>query len=169
MVDKSMADQRLKAYIAAAAIFALDRLSKWMIETRVSVMDTIAVIPGFFNIVHSQNRGVAFGIFNDSTSPWRTAILVVLAVSAVLFIARMLWNPEKLDRLSYWGLALLLGGALGNVFDRVLWGRVTDFLDFYIGEHHWYTWNVADGAVVIGSGLLLLDMLKPKRQAANVP
>jgi signal peptidase II len=160
---------RLKAYTVALAVVALDRFSKWLVETYVSASDTYRVIPGFFDIVHSENRGVAFGLFNDSTSEWRTALLVVLALAAVVFVSAMLWRPEKLDRSSFWGLSLILGGAVGNVFDRIMWGRVTDFLDFYLGTYHWHTFNVADSAIVVGSGLLLLDLLRPKRQAANVP
>ena len=160
---------RVKAYSLAALIFALDRLTKWLVETHVSAMDTVQVIPGLFDIVNSQNRGVAFGMFNDSTSQWRTTALIVLSAAAVLFISGMLWRPEKLDRWSFWGLTLVLGGAAGNVFDRLVWGRVTDFLDFYVRDHHWHTFNIADSAIVVGSGLLILDMLRPKRQAANVP
>jgi signal peptidase II len=164
-----MADPRVKAYGIAAAVFALDRLSKWMVESNVSAMDTVRVIPGLFNIVHSENRGMAFGILNDSTNEWRTTLLIVLSAAAVVFVAAMLWNARRLDRYSFCGLTLILGGAAGNVFDRVAWGRVTDFLDFYIGEYHWHTFNVADSAIVIGSGLLLIDLLRPKKQAANVP
>jgi signal peptidase II len=164
-----MADLRAKAYGMAAAVFAVDRITKMLVESRVSTIDTIRVIPGFFDIIHSQNRGVAFGIFNDSTSEWRTTALIVLSIAAVIFVSILLWRPEKLDRWSFWGLSLVLGGAAGNLFDRVLWGRVTDFLEVYIGEHHWPTFNVADSAIVIGSALLILDMLRPKRQAANVP
>src|ERR1051325_10806685 len=109
-----MVDVRLKAYGAAAAVFALDRISKLIIESRVSFLDAYKVIPGFFDIVHSQNRGVAFGLFNDSTSEWRTVLLVLFCVMAVIAIAAMLWRPERLDRLSYWGFALILGGAAGN-------------------------------------------------------
>src|SRR5947199_3580423 len=114
-----MVDIRLKAYIAAAAVFALDRLTKWIIETRVSFMDTYRVIPGFFDIVHSENRGVAFGIFNDSTSEWRTTLLIVLAVAAVIMLSAMLWNAHRMTRYCLWGLALILVGATGNVFDRI--------------------------------------------------
>ena len=91
------------------------------------------------------------------------------SLAAVVLVAAMLWSAQRLDRYSLWGFALILGGAAGNVFDRIVWGRVTDFLDFYIGDYHWPTFNVADSAIVIGSGLLLLDLLRPKRQAANVP
>lgn len=163
-----MADQRYKAYGAAAAVFALDRITKWVIESRVSLTDTYRVIPGFFDIVNSQNRGVAFGILNDSTSQWRTIALIVASVAAVIIVSKVLWSAQRLDRLFTAGLVLILGGAAGNVFDRIVWGRVTDFLVFYIGQYQWPAFNVADSAIVIGSGLLLLDQFRPKRQAANV-
>ena len=148
----------------------LDRLTKWLIETHVSFLDTLRVIPGFFDIVHTENRGVAFSLFNDSTSEWRTILLVLFAAAAVVLVGGFIFRrPEKLDRWSLAGFALILGGALGNVFDRIMWGRVTDFLDFYIGGYHWPAFNVADSAIVIGSALLLLEVLRPGRQAANVP
>jgi signal peptidase II len=160
---------RLKAYAAAAAVFALDRLAKWLVEMRVSFADTYTVIPGFFDIVRAQNRGVAFGLFNESTFQWRTTLLVLASLAAVVVVSVVLWKARRLDPLSLWGLALILGGAGGNLLDRILWGRVTDFLDFYIGDYHWPAFNLADSALVVGSGLLLLDMLRPRRQAANVP
>ncbi len=117
--------------------------------------------------MHSQNRGVAFGILNDSTSAWRTWVLIVFASAALLLVAGLLWRTSRLDRWTATGLALVLGGAAGNLFDRIVWGRVTDFLEFYIGNWHWPTFNVADSCVVIGSLLLLADLLKPKRQPAQ--
>jgi signal peptidase II len=127
------------------------------------------VIPGVFEIIRSENRGVAFGIFNDSTFEWRTALLVLVSVAAVIAVSVILWNAHRLDRISLWALALVLGGAAGNLYDRVLSGKVTDFLQVYLGSYPWPTFNVADSAVVIGSGLLLLSQFKPRRQAANVP
>ena len=164
-----MIDIRWKAYGASALIFAFDRLSKWIIDTHVSLTDTYRVIPGFFDIVRSQNRGVAFGMFNDSTSEWRTALLVVASMAAVVAVTVMLWNAPRMDRYSVAGLSLILGGAAGNVFDRMMWGQVTDFLDFYVGDYHWHTFNFADSAIVIGSGLLMLDLFRSRRQATNVP
>jgi signal peptidase II len=162
-----MADARLKAFGAAGGVFALDRLTKWIIETRMSVMDTYSVIPGFFDIIHSKNRGVAFSLFAESTSPWRTWILIAAAAAALGLIGGMLWRPARLGRRMLYGLALIFGGALGNLFDRIAWGAVTDFLDFYLGNLHWPAFNLADSAVVVGSGLLLLDMLKPRREPAR--
>jgi len=163
-----MLDLRYKAYALAGLVFALDRLTKSIVESRVSFFDTYKVIPGFFDIVRSQNRGVAFGIFNDSTSEWRTKLLIVAALAAVALVTGMLWNAHKLDRYSVWGFALILGGAAGNLFDRVVYGHVTDFLLLYVGSFQWPTFNVADSAIVVGSGMLLLDVLRSKRQATHV-
>jgi len=162
-----MFDSRLKAYGISAMVFAVDRITKSIIEARVSTFDVHPVIPGFFDIVHSQNRGVAFGLMNDSNSAWRTVALIVFSAAALLLVAGMLWRASRLDRWTVTGLALVLGGAAGNLFDRILWGRVTDFLEFYIGDLHWPTFNVADSCIVIGSGLLLLELLRPKRQPAG--
>jgi signal peptidase II len=153
-----MSDPRLKAVALASAVFGIDRFTKWLIESRVSVMDAHNVIPGFFDIVHSTNRGVAFSLFHDSTSPWRTTLLILAAAVALVIVGWMIWRSQNMRALSLFGLALIFGGAAGNLFDRVVWGGVTDFLDFYIGTMHWPAFNVADSAVVIGSGLLLLDL-----------
>lgn len=163
-----MADIRVKAYGVAAGVLALDRLTKWIIESRLTFFDTHKIIPGFFDIVRSENRGVAFGIFNDSTSPLRTALLIIAALAAVALLTGMLWRARTMDRNSTWGFALILGGAAGNVFDRIVYGHVTDFLLLYIGQYQWPTFNVADTAIVAGSGLLLLDLLRSKRQATHV-
>src|SRR5581483_12496474 len=162
-----MADPRVKWYGIAAVVFAVDRLTKWLIETRVGAYDVHTIIPGFFDIVHSQNRGVAFGLMNESTSTWRSVVLVVFSGVALAVVAGLLWKNSRLDRLTANGLALILGGAGGNLFDRIVWGRVTDFLEFYVGTLHWPTFNVADSCIVVGSGLLLLDLLRPKQRPAH--
>jgi signal peptidase II len=96
-----MNDVRLKAYGTALAVFALDRLTKWLIESHVSFTDSFRVIPGFFDIVHSENRGVAFGLFNDGATNWSTGLLSLFALIAVLAIAALLWNGARLDRRSF--------------------------------------------------------------------
>ncbi len=168
-MDSATVDLRLKAYGTGALVLALDRLTKWVSETRVAFFDTRQVIPGFFDIVRSENSGVAFGLFSDSTAQWRTLLLVLISLAAVIGVSILLWRPERLDRLSRWGFALILGGAAGNVVDRILYGRVTDFLLFYIRDYQWPAFNVADSAIVVGSVLLALGLLRPKPQAANVP
>jgi len=163
----SEAGTRALMYGLAGAVFATDRLTKWLIETRVSAFDSHTVIPGFFDIVHSQNSGAAFGLFADSASQWRSVLLIGFSFVALVVLAGMLWRSAHLDRKTAVALALIFGGALGNVFDRVHSGTVTDFLLFYIGSHQWPAFNEADSAIVIGSALLLLDFVKFKRQPAS--
>jgi signal peptidase II len=152
--------RRLVAFLVAIAVFGLDRWTKSIVESGFTDADTKTVIPGFFNIVRSQNLGVAFGIFNDNTSPWRVPILIGFSLLALLLLAGMLWRIERLDTASAFGLALIFGGAMGNAYDRLRVGSVTDFLDFYAGSYHWYTFNLADASICTGAGLLLLSMLR---------
>jgi signal peptidase II len=156
--------RRLTALFTAAGVFALDRWSKWMVESHIDAYDTKTVIPGFFNLIRSQNPGVAFGLFADNSSRSRTPLLVAVSVTAVLILAWMLWRIDRQDRPTATGIALIFGGALGNVCDRVRAGSVTDFLDFYLGAYHWYTFNVADSAICTGAGLLILSMLLQSRR-----
>ena len=93
--------------------------------------------------------------------------LIVFSGAALLLVAGLLWRVSRLDRWTAMGLALVLGGASGNLFDRIMWGRVTDFLEFYVGNLHWPTFNVADSCIVVGSALLLLELLKTGRQPAQ--
>ncbi len=157
--------RRVTVFLIAAAVFILDRWSKWLVETRFGPFDIRTVIPGLLNIVSSQNPGVAFGLFSESASQYRTAILVVFSLVAILILGGLLWRVDRagsrVDTRTAFGLACIFGGALGNVFDRVRSGTVTDFLDFYIGQTHWYTFNLADTAICVGAGLLLLAMWKP--------
>jgi signal peptidase II len=152
----------IRATVAAiaAAIFSVDRWSKWLVETNLSPFDTKEVIPGFFSIVRSQNPGIAFGLFQESTSQYRTAALVAFSLLAIAILAWMLRKVDQMDRWTALGLAFIFGGALGNVYDRVHAGAVTDFLDFYWGNVHWYVFNIADSAICAGAGLLLIAMWK---------
>jgi signal peptidase II len=162
--------EKLKPFLISALIFLLDRVTKIAVRNRVGFMDNIPVIPGFFSIVHSENPGAAFGMFADSTSPLRPFFLVVLSLVVMGFISMMLLKPGLS---AGWpmriGLALVLGGAMGNVFDRVLAGTVTDFLEFYFGSYTFAAFNVADSAISVGAVLLLIDMwLGARRERAHV-
>jgi signal peptidase II len=153
----------------AAMVFVLDRVTKIWIENSVSLWDSYHVIPGFFNIVHTKNKGAAFGMFADSESPFRTALLIAVSVSVLLFIMYVLLRPGKggfpVSRLTTIGLALVMGGAMGNIYDRVLHGEVTDFLEFYSGAWRFAAFNIADSAISIGAGLLILDMWRTRKQS----
>lgn len=142
----------------ALGVFAADRWSKSAILEHLGPDSVVPVIPGFFNLVRSENSGVAFSMFTDGFGKWHTPMLVLFSLAAILILAGMLWKIDKLDRMSAVGLSLIFGGALGNVFDRVRTGTVTDFLDFYVQSYHWYIFNLADSAICVGAGLLLLSM-----------
>ncbi len=159
-----MYKSRIQAFLIAAGIFGADRWSKSIIESRFDAFDTKVVIPGFFNLVRSSNPGVAFGIFQDNPNPQRTMILVAVSIVAILVLAAMLWRIDQQDRFTANGLSLIFGGALGNVYDRAISGSVTDFLDFHLGSYHWYVFNLADSAICIGAGLMILSMLFTNRK-----
>lgn len=160
---------RLLGYGVAATVFLLDRVSKSIIRAHVSLWDTFVVIPGFFNIVHAENRGAAFGLFSDVDSEWRTFFLLGLSLLVLALVAAALWHPSGSTAGGRWfrfGLSLVLGGALGNMYDRLVHGTVTDFLDLYIGSYHWPSFNVADSAITSGAALLIIDMWFSKRKTA---
>jgi len=144
--------------LVALAVFVADQLTKWVIGSAIPLHDSWPVIPGFFRLTHVKNRGAAFGIFADSTSPMKIEVLILLSVVALVVVLLLLWEQPGARRIGL-GLALILGGALGNLFDRLAHGSVVDFLDFYLRGFHWPAFNVADSAIVIGAGLLVLDML----------
>ena len=156
--------RRIFAFLTAAGVLGLDRWTKSMVETNLGAYDSKTVIPGFFNIIKSENPGVAFGIFQENPSHSRTMALVAVSLAAVLILAWMLWRIDRQDRFTAAGISLIFGGALGNVYDRVHAGEVTDFLDFYAGSYHWYTFNLADTAICTGAGLLILSMLLLNRK-----
>jgi len=153
--------------LIALAVFVADQLTKWVIGSAIPLHDSRPVIPGFFRLTHVKNRGAAFGIFADSTSPMKIEVLILLSVVALVVVLMLLWEQPGARRIGL-GLALILGGALGNLFDRLAHGSVVDFLEFYLRGFHWPAFNVADSAIVIGAGLLVLDMLltrSPKHSA----
>jgi signal peptidase II len=158
----------MRASLIAILVFALDRWSKYLVETRIAPYESRVVIPGFFDIVHSRNTGVAFGIFANAASPYRGALLIAFSLGALLLLGWLLWRNRHVDQYSSVAIALIFGGAAGNVFDRLRLGSVTDFLDFYAGSYHWYTFNLADTAISVGAGLLLLGMLRRSARAEKV-
>ena len=149
---------RPSAAAIALSVLAADRWSKWMVTKHLTYDSVKTVIPGFFNVIRSENTGVAFSMFTEGGGRFHTIGLVTLSLGAILVLAFMLWKIERLDRTSAVALSLIFGGAVGNVWDRVYAGAVTDFLDFYFGTYHWYTFNLADSAICVGALLLLLSM-----------
>jgi signal peptidase II len=149
---------------------ALDQASKFAVAKFTAVGSQRILIPGLLNFIHTTNPGVAFGMFAQSRSPWLSPVLIVFSIVVIGFLVWLLAAGRAGGRLGEFGIALILGGASGNVLDRVLRHRVTDFIDFHAGAHHWYTFNVADSAIVLGACLVILELLadwrSPTRQGA---
>ena len=154
---------RSACLLAASAVLVLDQITKAVILARFSEETMIPVIPGLFRLVRVENRGMAFGLLADSSSGFLFGLLVVLSVAALCLVSFLLWRNPLSPAYSAAGLALILGGAAGNLVDRIARGKVVDFLDFYIGSYHWPAFNVADSAIVIGAGILLLELLGIRR------
>jgi signal peptidase II len=159
----------MRAYhlLIAVAVLLLDRYSKWIVAKDIILHDSITVISRIFYITHVENRGAAFGIFNDSPSHWKIGLLVFFSIAALVIVCALLWRSSHTMTASAVGLSLILGGALGNLWDRLLTGRVVDFLLVYIGSYQWPAFNVADSAIVIGAGLLVFEILFAKAPEAE--
>lgn len=151
---------RMRKYhvLIAALVVVLDRLTKWIISQKIPLHDSVTVIPGVFQLTHVQNQGAAFGLFSDSPSEWKVAMLILFSVAALAVVSALLWKNGNAMNATAIALSLVFGGALGNLWDRVASGRVIDFLDFYIGSHHWPAFNIADSAIVVGALLLLSEI-----------
>jgi signal peptidase II len=147
----------------AAAVVAVDQLSKWYVERSMQLHQSIPVIDGLFSLTYVRNAGAAFGLFADL--PWtaRMPLLVLVSVGALgvlVVILRGLHPNEVGLRVA---LAGVLGGAIGNLIDRVRYGEVVDFVDVYWREYHWPAFNVADSCITVGIGVLLFHSLWPRR------
>jgi signal peptidase II len=141
-------------FLAAALVVAADRLSKWLMLGWLRPGESYEVT-GFFNLVLVYNRGAAFS-FLAGAPGWQTSFFIAVALVAAAIVSWMLWRHSD-RRLLCAGLALILGGALGNLWDRVAWGAVADFLDFHAFGWHWPAFNVADSAITVGAGILIAE------------
>jgi signal peptidase II len=149
-------------FLISLCVIAIDRLTKWTISRRLSMHDGIQVIPGFFRIIHTENPGAAFGIFADSPSQWKLGMLIGFSVIALVIVSGLLWKNSHTLTSTGIGLALILGGAVGNLWDRLVSHQVVDFLLFYVGPHQWPAFNVADSAIVVGAALLVIEIIFTK-------
>jgi signal peptidase II len=148
-------------YLSIAAVVILgDRLTKHYIRHHLTVyFDNVTVIPHFFSITHVENSGAAFSLFAEWPHRVRVPLLVGFSTLSMLVVCYLLWTSVRRFTWTGLALALILGGAIGNLYDRILYGRVTDFLHFYIGVHAWPDFNLADSAIVCGATLLIIDLL----------
>ena len=149
-------------FLIAAVVLLVDRLAKWAVASNIALHDSVTVIPGLFHLTHVENTGAAFGLFAESAAQWKVGALVSFSVIALVIVSALLWKNSHALSTTTIGLSLILGGATGNLWDRMMTGHVVDFLDFYVGSYHWPAFNVADSAIVIGAILLVSEIVFAK-------
>lgn len=163
-----MADPaRIRWVWLSLAVVAADRATKATVEILTEEGYRRAVIDNFIYLVHARNPGIAFGIFSDATPKWLTALLILGSLGVVGILAWILIAGHAGAKLGQAGLALILGGATGNVTDRILHGAVTDFFEVILVSYHWPAFNVADSAITIGAILVALDLIAGTRAPAT--
>jgi signal peptidase II len=156
-------------FLLALLVVLLDRWTKRVVATRIALYRQIQIIPGFFRITHTENTGAAFSLFADSTSHWKTGLLIGFSLLAMVIVTVLLWKQTRALTISGVALSLILGGAVGNLWDRLASGRVVDFLLFYVKRYEWPVFNLADSAIVVGAGLLVLEILLHKAPEEKTP
>jgi signal peptidase II len=152
--------KRIHYLAISAAVIVLDLFTKWLVLQRIDQHEAISVIPNFFQLVHVRNTGAAFGLGANAASKLVPTLLNVGAIAVFVVVVIYALRSAVTDRLLQTGLHLILGGAIGNLLDRFRFGYVIDFLDVFVGTHHWPAFNVADSAICIGIALLFFDMKK---------
>jgi signal peptidase II len=151
----------------ALGVVLLDQATKLWIQNHMVLYTTRPVIPDFFNIVYVLNRGAAFGFLNRSDIAWQTYFFFAATALAVMIIVHLLRMARDDDKLLVMGLGSILGGAVGNLIDRIKTGQVVDFLDFYWKTYHWPAFNVADIAIFLGSLALLVAFYRMRRPVSG--
>ena len=154
-------------FLLAMIVVLLDRWTKRLVAARIPMFTHIQIIPGFFRLTHTENTGAAFSLFADSPSHWKTALLIGFSLIAMVIVSVLLWRQRSALTITGIALSLILGGAVGNLWDRMASGRVVDFLLLYVKQYQWPVFNLADSAIVIGAGLLVAEILfsRPKKSA----
>jgi signal peptidase II len=143
----------------AGLVVIFDQITKAIVLTYIPLYQSIPVIPGVFSLTHLHNPGGAFGFLAKQSSGIRHLVFIVLSSAAISLIFYFYWRTPRSHPLLAGGFALILGGAIGNLIDRVRFEKVVDFLDFYIGRYHWPAFNVADSAITVGIGIFLVHIL----------
>ena len=152
-----------------AVIVTVDQLSKAIVRQVLPLGDSRSVIPTFLDLTHVHNTGAAFGLLNAADFPYKPMVMIAIAAVALVAIAAYATQLGFHERMARFGLALILGGAFGNLIDRATAGYVVDFVDVYWGTTHFWAFNVADSAITIGAILVLLDMIGTWRRHASHP
>ena len=145
--------------VVALAVVVLDQIVKAMVRSRLMLHESVTVIPGFFDLTRVHNTGAAYGFLNGVDFPFKTALLACVATAALIGLTLYAVKLDRNQGLTRAGLTLVIGGAAGNLIDRVTAGYGLDFVDLYRGNWHFWAFNVADSAISIGVVLMILELL----------
>lgn len=157
-----MSSKSTRIVVLVAVIVAFDQLTKFIVDRSMPLHHSIPIIEGFFSLTYVRNTGAAFGIFAGSAELFRRPFLILVSVVAIGFIVVMLKRLRDSEKWLVTALAFILGGAIGNLIDRVLYGEVIDFLDCFWGSYHWPAFNVADSFITVGVTITLFILIKAK-------
>jgi signal peptidase II len=151
---------RLPYAVLIIIVLGLDRWTKFLIDSRMLLNQTVPIIDGFFNITYVRNTGVAFGILDAARLPLKSAALAILTIGAIAGVLLYSWRTPVNQKMLQVALSLILAGALGNLYDRVLYSYVIDFIEVYFRNFRWPSFNIADSAITVGVGLLALGLFR---------
>jgi len=154
-------------FIPLIVIVGLDQFTKWYVSSVMSLHESYPVIDGLFSITYVRNPGAAFGFLANAAPLFRSVFLIAVSTAAILMILYYLARNRAAGTVLICALSLIVGGAAGNLIDRVMLGSVIDFLDLYAGSWHWPAFNVADSAISVGAVLLIIELFR-KRRAGEI-
>jgi signal peptidase II len=159
--------KKLDYLLLSLAVLVLDQWTKWLVEVHLPHSVSHELVPGLLNLTHVKNTGVAFGLFASHGADGGAWVLVAMGLVALGAVFLYFRFASVRDRLLLASLALIVGGAVGNLIDRLASGAVTDFVDVYVGTYHWPAFNVADSAITVGIALMILDSFRSHRRSAG--
>lgn len=154
-----MREGRLEIWVPVI-ILALDQLTKALVRATLPLHTSVTIVPGFMDFTHVRNTGAAFGLLNTAEFPFKTVVIAFIAAAALVGVGLYAKSLAHHQVAARWGLALIIGGAAGNLLDRLVTGSVVDFVDVYWQTYHFWAFNVADSAITIGVAIMILDMLR---------
>ena len=154
-----MSSFKARLGLLSLGVVVVDQWTKHLAETHLAGAPALEIIPGFLDLIYVRNSGIAFGLFAAGSNTLGVIALTALGMIALLMVLAYFWKTPESNRWVLSSLALILGGAIGNLADRALSGSVTDFIEVYVGRYHWPTFNAADSAISIGIVMMAIDAL----------
>lgn len=159
-----MKKRMIKAFAWTLAILIPDLITKALVLEHIQPWSNKVIIPGFLNMVRVMNRGAAFGFLNSKDTQWQIYAFIAITLIALGFMIYLLWKGEQTDFFFVTGLGMIMGGAVGNLVDRVRLGQVVDFIDVHVGTLHWPAFNVADSGITLGALSILISLYLQRRR-----